>query len=218
MRLGHLLVKMAHYTGKGDSGTTTIIGTSGLSKDDVRIEVLGSYDELNAALGVAAAFSESTDAVRMLKSLQDDMHTICAELGRVMDDGPRITGQHTHMVEGLIKECERIAEQRKPFHFVLPGETKAAALLHSARTVSRRAERDLVRLSRTTMINPLLLTYANRLSSLLYIMARVDNKRHNIEEKQPSYKFWDKKEAKAHPQPADCCCIQDNPCGCSPQQ
>ena len=193
----------ASYTGKGDRRETCLLGRTGVGKDDARIEALGCYDELNSAIGVAAAFSESEDTAKALKSLQDDMHTICAELGSASEGVPIVTDSHLKIVEMMITECESFVGQPKHFHFVLPGETKTAALLHMARAVSRRAERNLVRLSKTTEVSQNLLSYANRISSLLYIMARVENKRHSVQEKQPDYKFW---KGKRHVEKTGQCC------------
>lgn len=217
---------MAHfsYTGVGDRGTTCLLGKSGLAKDDARIEALGCYDELDSALGVAAAFSESEDTRRILKSLQDDMHTICAELGAAIKGGPKVTEEHVKVTESLINEYENFVEpqqQNRCYYFVLPGETKEAALLHLARTIARRSERRLVAFSKTTEVNPMLLKYANRLSSLLYIMARAENKRHNIQEKKPVYKFWKKEysDAIVENQNSICCGEEkaDKTCGCLQQ-
>lgn len=183
---------MPFYTGCGDKGATCVLGKHSIEKDDTRIEALGCYDELNSALGVAAAFSESEDTRRVLQSLQDDMHTLCAEIGSDISGGPQITESHVRMVEELIEGYELVLKPQRPLYFVLPGETKEAALLHLARAIARRAERQLVRLSKTQPARPILLTYANRISSLLYIMARAENKRHNVTEKKPEYKFWRK--------------------------
>ncbi|MBI2141190.1 cob(I)yrinic acid a,c-diamide adenosyltransferase [Candidatus Woesearchaeota archaeon] len=179
---------MALYTGKGDNGTTCLLGKTGVEKDDDRIEALGTYDELNSVIGVVGAFAGSDDTVRILKSAQDDIHTICAELGAAVETVPKITEKHVERIEKIIAECERFVE---PQHsFLLPGGSKEAALLHLSRTVSRRAERQLVRLAKSAEVNPLLLKYANRLSSLLHIMARVENRRRSITEEKPNYEYW----------------------------
>ncbi len=179
---------MAIYTGKGDNGTTCLLGKTDIEKDDARIEALGSYDELNSVLGVVEAFSGSEDTIKLLKSVQDDLHTVCAELGTTVENMPRITEKHVERIEQIIAESEKFVEPQKSF--ILPGGSKEAALLHLARAVSRRAERQLVRLAKTADANPLLLRYANRLSSLLHIMARVENRRRSVQEEKPSYKYY----------------------------
>ncbi len=184
---------MAHYTGTGDRGTTSIIGRCGINKDDERIEALGGFDELNATVGVVIAFSHSAETVKALKSVQDDLHTACAELAAAVENMPHITERHVKRVEGMIAEAEKYVEPQKSF--ILPGGDREAALLHLARTVARRAERQLVRLAKTIEISPLLLKYSNRLSSLFHVLARVENKLNNVAEEKPKYEFWDKKSA-----------------------
>ena len=191
MRLGDLFVKMPCYTCTGDDGTTSIIGRCGINKDDARIEALGCFDELNATVGVVMAFSDSASTRSALKSVQDDLHTACAELAATVGNMPSITENHIRRVESMIGEAEKYVEPQKSF--VLPGGDREAALLHLARTVARRAERQLVRLAKTTEINPLLLKYSNRLSSLFHVLARVENKLNNVAEEKPKYEFWEKK-------------------------
>ncbi|MBI2175980.1 cob(I)yrinic acid a,c-diamide adenosyltransferase [Candidatus Woesearchaeota archaeon] len=184
---------MAHYTGIGDSGTTSIIGRCGINKDDARIEALGSLDELNATVGVVIAFSDSAEVIKALKSVQDDLHTACAELAAAAQNMPHITERHVKRVESIIAEAEKYIEPQKSF--VLPGGSKEAALMHLARTVTRRAERQLVKLANASNVNPLLLKYANRLSSLFHIMARLENKLNDVAEENPKYEFWNKSKA-----------------------
>lgn len=181
---------MACYTCSGDDGTTSIIGRCNIEKDDARIEVLGCFDELNAVVGVAETFSDSEDAISLLKTVQDDIHTICAELAAAIENLPRITEKHVERIEKIIDDAESFLEPQRSFIF--PGGNKEAALLHLARTVSRRAERQLVRLAKTEEVNPFLLKYANRLSSLFHVMARVENKKANVREEKPSYKYYNR--------------------------
>ncbi len=179
---------MAFYTCSGDNGTTSIIGKCGIEKDDSRIEALGSFDELNAAVGVAATFSTSTDTISLLKAVQDDLHTICAEIAAAVDNMPKITEQHVERMEKVIDDAEKYLEPQKSF--IIPGGSKEAALLQLARTIARRAERQLVNFSKKEEISPSLLKYANRLSSLFHVMARVENKRQNVAEEKPVYKYY----------------------------
>lgn len=183
-----MLIKMPHYMCTGDQGTTSIIGKCGIEKDDERIEALGTFDELNCVIGVVEAFSGSEDVIQLLKSIQDDIHTVCSELGAAVENMPKITEKHVERIEKIITEAEKSIEPQKSF--ILPGGSKEAALLHMARAVSRRAERRLVRMAKATEINPLLLKYANRLSSLLHVMARVENRRRSVAEEKPSYKYY----------------------------
>ncbi len=181
---------MGCYTCTGDDGTTCILGKYDIDKDDERIEALGCFDELNAVVGIVAAFSKSEDALGLLKSIQDDVHTICAELAAELSGMPRITEKHVERIEKVIDDAEKFLEPQRSFIF--PGGGSEAALLHFARTVARRAERQLVRLAKTTTINPLLLKYANRLSSLFHVMARVENKKADVKEEKPSYKYYNR--------------------------
>ncbi len=180
-----------HCIGTGDRRTTSIIGRCGINKDDTRIEALGSFDELNATVGVVIAFSDSAETANALKHVQDDLHTACAELAAAVQDVPRITEQHVKRVESMVSAAEMHIEPQKSF--LLPGGSREAALLHLARTVARRAERQLVKLANNSDVNPLLLKYANRLSSLFHVMARVENKLSKVAEENPKYEFWEKK-------------------------
>ena len=179
---------MACYTCTGDNGTTSIIGKCGIEKDDSMIEALGSFDELNAAVGVVATFSASPDTIKLLKMVQDDMHTVCAEIAAAAGNMPRVTESHIERIEKTIDDAEKYLEPQKSF--ILPGGSKEAALLQLARTIARRAERQLVKLSKTEEVNPCLLKYSNRLSSLFHVMARVENKRQNEAEEKPVYTYY----------------------------
>ncbi len=185
---GGFAFKMAHYTCIGDNGTASIIGKCGIEKDDARMEALGSFDELNAMIGVAAAFSSSDGTAKLLEVIQDDIHTICAEIATAGENLPKITATHVESVERLIEEAERRIEPQKSF--ILPGGSKEAAMLHLARTIARRAERQLVALSKTEEVSQSLLRYANRLSSLFHIMARIENKRQDVPEEKPVYRYY----------------------------
>ena len=187
---GGFAYKMTLYNCAGDKGTTSIIGRCNIEKDDARIEALGSFDELNALVGVVATFVEAEDTTRILKLVQDDLHTICAELAATIENMPRITTNHVAYIEKIIEDAEKFIEPQKSF--VFPGGSKEAALLHFARTITRRAERQLVRLSKTDDINPYLLKYTNRLSSLFHVMARAENKRQGVEEEKPTYKYYNR--------------------------
>lgn len=180
--------KMTCYTCSGDSGITSIIGRCNIDKDDTSIEALGCFDELNAFVGVVATFATSEDTTRLLKLVQDDIHTICAELAAAVGDMPEIKSDHVERIEKIIDDAEKLLEPQASFLF--PGGCKEAALLHFARTLTRKAERQLVRLSKTEGLNPYLLKYANRLSSLFHIMARAENKKRGIKEEKPVYRYY----------------------------
>jgi cob(I)alamin adenosyltransferase len=187
LRVGYVRSKMTCYTRSGDSGNTCVIGTR-VDKGHDRLEAIGTFDELNAALGAAVAFSESADTRTAIETVQNDLFTLCSELATISDEipTPKITATHVYEMEQRIDRLEsQLPAQDK---FIIPGGTKAASLLQLARTVTRRAERSLVRLKKETEVSPELLKYANRLSSLLYMLARMENRNNDINEKNPVYR------------------------------
>lgn len=172
------------YTRTGDDGTTGL-GTGGrTAKDSLRVEAYGEVDEANAALGLAAVECERTPGsplADVLKRIQQDMFDLGADLCIPIepDEKPgsrlRIVPEQTARLESLIDQFnERLAPLTS---FVLPGGTPAAAALHLARTTVRRAERRLVTLQRAepTRTSPETVKYLNRLSDLLFVLARVAN-------------------------------------------
>ncbi|MBS3133327.1 cob(I)yrinic acid a,c-diamide adenosyltransferase [Candidatus Woesearchaeota archaeon] len=176
---------MKCYTRNGDTGETYVFGGS-IEKHSERIDAIGSVDELNSFLGASAAFSSDEDVKRIIHEIENDLFSIGAELATVTDRGEiKITARHVERIEALIDKLdEQLPKQTK---FIVPSGTKAAMLINVARTVSRRAERALVRLDRSEKINQELLKYANRLSSLLHVLSRFENKRSNVIEKNPVY-------------------------------
>ncbi len=203
---------MPYYSKTGDKGSTCVTGAGRTGKDDLRVEALGNFDELSSALGVAAAFSKDKATRRTLENIQNDIHTVCSEISSYASkpgkakcviskkslqckgnlnysakEYPRIMSQHVRELEEAISRIEAAIGQQHSF--LIPGGTKEASLIHLARTVARRAERSLVRLSREALVREELLSYANRLSSLLWVLARLQNKIHNEEEFAPKYRY-----------------------------
>jgi len=167
------------YTGTGDQGTTGLFGGARVEKDDARVEAYGAVDELNACLGVAAAHLEPGPLTDNLAAIQGDLFTLGAELGCVPGKEDRlgltlISAADAHRLEGLIDELETHLAPLKTF--ILPDGTPAAAFLHQARTVCRRAERRVVAAGRQTPIRAEVLIYLNRLSDLLFVIAREANR------------------------------------------
>ena len=170
------------YTRTGDEGDTGLFGGGRVSKDDPRVEAYGEVDELNAAIGMARSVEMMPRVDEVLAPLQHDLFAIGALLA---------TPDHDKMREQLTKariDGERIAEieraidageaELEPLRaFILPGGTAKAAALHVARTVCRRAERRVITLQRTVPLPQLAIIYLNRLSDLLFVLARVANKR-----------------------------------------
>ncbi len=173
---------MKIYTRGGDGGETTLFGGGRVSKDDARVEALGDVDELNAALGWAIAGVDDEPTRSRLESIQHDLFALGAELAT---PGPASGGTRPKtpgLPDGRVEELERwIDEGEEPLPpltaFVLPGGVAPAAALHLARTVCRRAERSVVRLSGVAEVDARLVAYLNRLSDLLFVLARGQNHR-----------------------------------------
>ncbi|MEM7483242.1 MAG: cob(I)yrinic acid a,c-diamide adenosyltransferase [Acidobacteriota bacterium] len=166
-------------TKKGDAGETSLGSGQRVSKDSPRTSAYGTVDELNAVIGVVVA-SDVDDEIRtFLAGVQNDLFHLGADLCIPEEDkerfpGPRIEGRHVDALE----ECQdRLAEALEPLsNFVLPGGTAAAAQLHLARTVCRRAERRVVTLARLETVAAENVRYLNRLSDLLFTMSRYENR------------------------------------------
>jgi len=184
---------MAIYTKMGDQGRTTFFGCGMIGKDDPRIEALGALDELNSTIGVTLCSVEDTKLREMLRKIQNDLFQVGADLaGSALqnDSLPRITEQHIKEMEAEIDRLEEKAGLQTKF--ILPGGTSASAFLHLCRAVTRRAERTLVKAAGTIHLNPEMLRYINRLSDLLYVLARQANKELEVHEQQPIYKYFNK--------------------------
>lgn len=156
------------YTRTGDDGTTGLAGGERLPKDHPRIETIGSIDELNSAVGLlrAATIPGAIDAV--LETIQHRLFDLGGELA--MPGTELLAGSHTDMVE---RQLDRFNADLPPLEeFILPGGNEAAARCHMARVTCRRAERELLRLSRDEPVNSASITYLNRLSDLLFVLAR----------------------------------------------
>jgi len=173
------------YTRAGDAGMTRLGGGQSVPKDDLRIETYGTVDELNSQIGVALAAGLEIDVAQELRRVQSELLDLGAELSVREDDKervpvPRIEGRH---VEALERAIDRFAEEAGPLrNFILPGGSAGASALHVARTVCRRAERLLVRLSREEAVEPETIRYLNRLSDALFTMARLENRRKGFPE------------------------------------
>lgn len=168
------------YTRTGDLGETALFGGGRVPKDDLRVEAYGSVDELNSALGVAVSFIRQRRIAAALQSVQNELFNIGSELAS--ESGPRAAkGRMFIDSERKIADLERLIDEydaKLPLlrTFVLPSGSRAGALLHLARSVCRRAERAVIRLSRREEVNPQVIIYLNRLSDLLFVLARYVNK------------------------------------------
>lgn len=182
---------MKIYTKTGDEGKTSFFGGERVSKNDMRIEAYGTVDELNSLLGVVFTFTGDKFVKEILSKIQNDLFTVCAELASLTFKGknpmPKVGGEQSEELEMYIDQIE--AQLAPQTSFIIPGGTQAGAFLHFARTVARRAERIIVALGEKMEINPELIKYMNRVSDLLYVLARLVNKELAVKEQQPIYKY-----------------------------
>lgn len=173
------------YTKTGDDGTTGLFGGSRVSKDHLRIHAYGTVDELNSILGIALSQDMPRDVREQLLAISSELFTVGADLATPLDpppvyDIPRIAEEHIVELEGHIDAFDAELTQLK--NFILPGGTPAAAQLHLARTVCRRAERITVSLAVHEDLGGFVVRYLNRLSDYLFTAARVVNHRAGIED------------------------------------
>lgn len=170
---------MKIYTRTGDDGSTGLFGNERVAKDSRRVEAYGTVDEANSVLGTALAAGAPAELARVLVDLQARLFDLGADLATPRGVRPdpsyltRIDESHIATLEGLIDRFD--AELAPLTHFVLPGGTATSAHLHQARAVSRRAERLLVTLGREEDLGPCVLRFVNRLSDLLFVLARWAN-------------------------------------------
>ena len=179
---------MKVYTRGGDGGETSLFGGARVAKDDARIWAYGEVDELNSVLGWAASEIQDDDLSDWLRQIQSTLFDIGSELATPdIDTSARRREAVPRVGEREVLDCEqwidRLDAELQPLtHFVLPGGTRAAAALHLARTVCRRAERRVVALARDADLSPVVVHYLNRLSDLLFVMARAVNGRSGVPE------------------------------------
>ncbi len=175
---------MTIYTGRGDAGRTDLRGGERVPKTDPRIEAYGSVDELNALLGVARA-TTGGDLDSQLEDVQQDLHVIQAELASVEPVDPTIQSTDVERLESSIDRYQ--AELPDLESFILPGGGAIGAQLHHARAVCRRTERRVAALADEADESTVPARYLNRLSDLLFVLARFANQEAGIEEARPTY-------------------------------
>jgi cob(I)alamin adenosyltransferase len=168
---------MKIYTKTGDKGDTSLIGGQRVPKDALRIETYGTVDELNAALGIVLADNANERITDILTNIQNRLFDLSADLATPRSSGSksikRIEAKDAHSLEETIDSLESHLKPLKSF--ILPGGSPIAARIHFARTVCRRTERAVVRLSRNEDIGESITIYLNRLSDLLFVLARYAN-------------------------------------------
>ena len=185
------------YTRTGDTGSTRLVGGKKVAKDAARIEAYGTIDELNSVLGLARVFNDdlkdklpaSKQLDDIFRRLQNELFDLGSELATPPDfsyEGMfRIGDPEVKALERIIDTCQEDLESLNSF--ILPGGGKVGGFLHQARTVCRRAERDILRLSREEEVSPWPLKYVNRLSDLLFVLSRWVSKKLS----EPEY-LWER--------------------------
>lgn len=176
---------MKLYTGFGDKGNTSLFGGEKVSKNNERVEAYGVIDELNSIIGLLDAKVDDPEIKPLLKKIQNELFVLSSEIA-TPDEAMRqkfnqtISEDHIRNMERTIDLFTEVVEPLRKF--ILPGGCEGAALAHVARTVCRRAERKLISLVNKHQINGLLLVYLNRLSDLLFVLARVINQRKGVKD------------------------------------
>jgi cob(I)alamin adenosyltransferase len=173
------------YTRKGDEGETSLGGGQRVPKDAARVAAYGTVDELNSAIGVAWAHGLTPRLMEVLPVIQNELFHLGSDLAFREEDKqthqlPQIEERHVEKLEQLIDELNEIVGPLQ--NFILPGGSIGAAHLHVARTICRRTERAVFTLAREEPIGGLVMAYLNRLSDLLFVMARYENNQRGIAE------------------------------------
>lgn len=171
--MGNRLSKI--YTRTGDKGTTGLSDGSRVAKDSIRINAIGSVDELNSVIGLVISGNADEDSNALLTEIQHKLFNVGGELslpGHALIEEKDVTW--------LENQLDRLNENLEPLKdFILPGGTRAASYCHLARSICRRAERDLITLGHQEDVSPVIMQYLNRLSDLLFVLARHINKLEN---------------------------------------
>lgn len=173
------------YTKRGDKGDTSLGGGQRVPKDNLRVSVYGTVDELNSQIGLALASGLCERLREVLPSIQNELFDLGSDLCFLEEDKgkfplPQLEARHVARLEALIDEMTAVVGPLQ--NFILPGGSVGAAHLHVARTVCRRAEREATALAREEGVGPYVLAYLNRLSDALFVMARYENHQQGIPE------------------------------------
>ena len=171
---------MKIYTKTGDEGKTSLFDNSRVLKSNIRIMSYGAVDELNSSLGIALSLELIPEIKDILIKIQNDLFVVGSDLANpnMSDKKIRTTPE---MITFLEQKIDLLEPQLEPLtSFILPGGTLLASIIHMSRTISRRAETHVVELSKTQKINKEAVIYLNRLSDLMFVLARTINNRKNI--------------------------------------
>lgn len=175
-----MLVKI--YTKTGDDGTTGLIGGKRMKKTNPRIIAYGTVDEINSTIGIVLSSTLDPDVNEILTKVQNDLFVVGADLANpdLKDLANRVTND---MVEYLENQIDRLESELPPItFFILPGGSPLASQVHLARSVCRRAEINILEIAEKEQINKICQIYINRLSDLLFVIARTINKRKKIKD------------------------------------
>ncbi len=165
---------MSIATKTGDKGETSLLTGERVRKNDKRVEAYGTMDELNSFLGDAKHYCTTDSFKQLLESIQTDLFKVCAELASGSGSiGDQVTDSEVENISNLLVGMEKKLDLKG---FVLPGNSPGSAKLDICRSVARRGEREIISLAESANINNSILKYVNRLSDLLFIMARVEEK------------------------------------------
>lgn len=181
-------MKNSIVTKTGDSGQTFLLAGVRIAKNNIRVKTYGESDELNSLLGVAQSSVKQKDILKILEQLQSQIFELSAILATPSSSiKPEDETKHTNLVTNYITFLEQNIDQLEPQlpelkNFILPGGNQGSAFLHLARTVCRRVERTIIDLREVEQVNPKLIIYFNRLSDLLFILARYENFKSNVKE------------------------------------
>jgi len=169
----------------GDSGSTRLFGGEHTTKDSLRVDAYGDVDELNSFIGLVISRIEDKEIELILKDVQKDLFVIGSDLAKAGSKGNKkaiLTKEQVSKLEDYVHKIDsQLGDLTK---FILPGGAPAASLLHISRAICRRCERKVVMLKRQEIVNDEIPKYMNRLSSLLFSLARLVNKRANIKDEE----------------------------------
>ncbi len=173
------------YTRQGDEGMTSLSGGQRVAKDSLRVATYGTVDELNSAIGVALASGLCERLSEVLPPIQNELFHLGSDLSFLEEDKanyrvPQIEHRHVGKLESLIDEMSAVVGPLQ--NFILPGGSVGAAHLHLARTICRRAEREVITLSHEEPIGAYVVQYLNRLSDALFVMSRYENRVRGVDE------------------------------------
>ncbi len=173
---------MKIYTKTGDDGTTGLQGGKRISKSNIRILAYGAVDELNASIGLILSRKIDTELEKLLKSIQNDLFVVGSDLSNpdLSSKENRVTSE---MVVNIEKNIDLFENELSPItNFILPGGHELASLIHISRTITRRAETQVISLDESGIVNDECKKYLNRLSDLLFVLARIVNKKNGFED------------------------------------